>query len=104
MLAKHPLKVPVIVERAGPKTQQIAKKKFLVPRDLCMGQMSDVIRKQLHLRAEDALFLFVGGPPGRGTLASVTSTVGSAHSQHADEDCFLYIIYNQENYFGAPLT
>jgi large subunit ribosomal protein L40e len=103
MLIKHPGKVPVIVERAEghPEVQQIDRKKFLVPRDFLMAQVSAIIRKRLHLRPGDALCLFIGGPPGSGTLASATSTVSCAHTQHADEDGLLYITYNFENSFGA---
>ena len=103
MLIKHPGKVPVIVERAEgyPDVPQVDRKKFLLPRDFLMAQVFAIIRKRLHLLPGDALCVFIGGPPGRGTLASATSTISSAHSQHADEDGLLYITYNFENYFGA---
>ena len=98
MLAKHPGKVPVIVERAGGVTdlEEIDRKKFLVPRDMCMGQMACIIRKRLHLPQEQALFLFMGAK-----IMSVSATMANTHAQHADDDGFLYITFNIENTFGA---
>ncbi|TTV42334.1 Gamma-aminobutyric acid receptor-associated protein [Bagarius yarrelli] len=57
---KYPDRVPVIVEKA-PKARigDLDKKKYLVPSDLTVGQFYFLIRKRIHLRAEDALFFFV---------------------------------------------
>jgi GABA(A) receptor-associated protein len=98
MLEKHPGKVPVIVERAAGATdlEQIDRKKFLVPRDMCIGQMACVIRKRLHLPPEQALYLFVGGK-----IKSVSSSLASVYAQDADADGFLYITFNRENTFGG---
>ncbi|XP_071277008.1 gamma-aminobutyric acid receptor-associated protein isoform X3 [Agelaius tricolor] len=53
---KYPDRVPVIVEKA-PKARigDLDKKKYLVPSDLTVGQFYFLIRKRIHLRAEDAL-------------------------------------------------
>nr|ACI69225.1 Gamma-aminobutyric acid receptor-associated protein [Salmo salar] len=63
---KYPDRVPVIVEKA-PKARigDLDKKKYLVPSDLTVGQFYFLIRKRIHLRAEDALFFFVNNviPP-----------------------------------------
>uniref|UniRef100_A0A8C9KWV8 Gamma-aminobutyric acid receptor-associated protein n=1 Tax=Serinus canaria TaxID=9135 RepID=A0A8C9KWV8_SERCA len=59
----HPRRIfpsQVIVEKA-PKARigDLDKKKYLVPSDLTVGQFYFLIRKRIHLRAEDALFFFV---------------------------------------------
>uniref|UniRef100_A0A8C9UWR5 Gamma-aminobutyric acid receptor-associated protein-like 1-like n=1 Tax=Scleropages formosus TaxID=113540 RepID=A0A8C9UWR5_SCLFO len=68
---KYPDRVPVIVEKA-PKARigDLDKKKYLVPSDLTVGQFYFLIRKRIHLRAEDALFFFVNNviPPTSATM------------------------------------
>jgi len=98
MITKHPNKVPVIVECADGaiEAEQIDRKKFLVPREMCMGQMSCIIRKHLHLPPEQALYLFVNN-----RILPTTADISSVHIQHADDDGFLYIAFNTENTFGG---
>ncbi|KAA8579131.1 hypothetical protein FQN60_007251 [Etheostoma spectabile] len=80
---KYPDRVPVIVEKA-PKARigDLDKKKYLVPSDLTVGQFYFLIRKRIHLRAEDALFFFV-------------------NNEHHEEDFFLYIAYSDESVYGS---
>uniref|UniRef100_A0AAY4EG14 Uncharacterized protein n=1 Tax=Denticeps clupeoides TaxID=299321 RepID=A0AAY4EG14_9TELE len=81
---KYPDRVPVIVEKA-PKARigDLDKKKYLVPSDLTVGQFYFLIRKRIHLRAEDALFFFVNNviPPTSATMGRVTFLM-SASAQH----------------------
>ncbi|XP_017705906.1 PREDICTED: gamma-aminobutyric acid receptor-associated protein isoform X1 [Rhinopithecus bieti] len=64
----------VIVEKA-PKARigDLDKKKYLVPSDLTVGQFYFLIRKRIHLRAEDALFFFVNNviPPTSATMGQL---------------------------------
>uniref|UniRef100_A0A674IWF1 GABA type A receptor-associated protein n=1 Tax=Terrapene triunguis TaxID=2587831 RepID=A0A674IWF1_9SAUR len=48
-------------------------KKYLVPSDLTVGQFYFLIRKRIHLRAEDALFFFVNNviPPTSATMGQL---------------------------------
>ena len=96
--AKHPDRIPVIVEkRAGDKQlPDIDKKKFLVPADLSVGQFMYVIRKRIKLSPEQAIFLFVA----HGTVPPSVSTLQAVYDQHKDEDGFLYLTYSGENFFG----
>ena len=73
---KHPDRIPIICEKVDKSPiVDIDKKKYLVPRDLTIGQFICVIRKRLKLAAEMALFLFVDGviPPGNALLHQVYS-------------------------------
>ncbi|KAF3837055.1 hypothetical protein F7725_004519 [Dissostichus mawsoni] len=122
---KYPDRVPVIVEKA-PKARigDLDKKKYLVPSDLTVGQFYFLIRKRIHLRAEDALF-FVNNviPPTSATMGllyqarlifyltdhvviHVLSHIEilcflSISQEHHEEDFFLYIAYSDESVYGS---
>ena len=126
ILAKHPTRIPVIVEkREGDKSlSDIDKKKFLVPNDLTIGQFVYVIRKRINLAPEQAIFLFVNSgvlPPSVAALQQVALSGPAAlpssvrflcahrwprplpqvYDQYKDEDGFLYMLYSGENTFGC---
>uniref|UniRef100_A0A3B3IBU4 GABA(A) receptor-associated protein b n=1 Tax=Oryzias latipes TaxID=8090 RepID=A0A3B3IBU4_ORYLA len=90
---KYPDRVPVIVEKA-PKARigDLDKKKYLVPSDLTVGQFYFLIRKRIHLRAEDALFFFVNN-----VIPPTSATMGLLYQEHHEEDFFLYIAYSDES-------
>ena len=94
---KYPDLVPVICERMNnsnvPESQR---RKYLVPRDITMGQFKYVIRKRIDLRPDQALFVFVH----QSVLAPTNALVTDIHKENADEDGFLYMIYSGENTFG----
>lgn len=94
---KYPDRVPVICEKS-PKQMtmpDLDKKKYLVPRDLTLGQLIYVIRKRLKLEASEALFLFINGH-----ILSTYSLLGDAYEEHSDVDGFLYVKYSKESTFG----
>uniref|UniRef100_A0A670Z6E2 GABA type A receptor-associated protein n=13 Tax=Bifurcata TaxID=1329961 RepID=A0A670Z6E2_PSETE len=94
---KYPDRVPVIVEKA-PKARigDLDKKKYLVPSDLTVGQFYFLIRKRIHLRAEDALFFFVNN-----VIPPTSATMGQLYQEHHEEDFFLYIAYSDESVYGS---
>jgi GABA(A) receptor-associated protein len=98
VLNRYPDRVPIICEKSSAASKDcpdIDKKKYLVPRDLNMGQFLYVIRKRLKLAPEKAIFLFVGN-----SIAPSTSTINQIYSYNRDEDGFLYVTYSLENVFG----
>ncbi|XP_006903411.1 PREDICTED: uncharacterized protein LOC102849623 [Elephantulus edwardii] len=101
---KYPDRVPVIVEKAPkPRIGDVDKKKYLVPSDLTVGQFYFLIRKRIHLRAEDALFFFVNN-----VIPPTSATMGQLYQEHHEEDFFLYIAYsdetrNRKEPFSLPL-
>ena len=98
VLEKYPDRVPIICEKsrtASKDCPDIDKKKYLVPRDLTMGQFLYVVRKRMNIPAEKAIFLFVGN-----TIAPSTSLISDVYNYHVDKDGFLYITYSYENVFG----
>jgi GABA(A) receptor-associated protein len=100
VLQKYPDRLPIICEKAktAKDCPDIDKKKYLIPRDLTMGQFIYVVRKRLSLAPEKAIFLFVGN-----SIAPSTSCINEIYNYHKDVDGFLYITYSFENVFGFHL-
>ena len=87
--------IPVIIEQ-GPNTDiAIDKRKYLVPKDLTIGQLIHVVRKRIKLQPEKALFLFVNN-----TIPPTSTLLQVIYEEHKSDDNFLYIQYCFENTFG----
>ncbi len=97
LLTKYPDKVPVILERhQGSAIAEMVNRKFLVPRDLSVGQFQFMIRKRISLPATDALYLFF-----HNELPSMSMTMGELYVQyHSPEDSLLHGVYASECTFG----
>lgn len=96
VLQKYTDRIPVIVEKAkGSVITDIDNRKFLVPKDLTVGQFIWVIRKRIRLAPEQAIFIFVDN-----TLPPQTETLSQVYEKHVDPDGFLYVIYSGESVFG----
>lgn len=95
---KYPDRVPIIVERAEGcvNIEEITKHKYLVPKDLTMGQLTYVIRKKIpKMEAHIGMFIFLNKEmPSNGDMIDVI------YNRYADEDGFLYVEYSGENTFG----
>ncbi len=95
---RFPGRVPVLVLRhpgAAPDVPRLPKSKFLVPRDLSLGQFIYVVRHQMKMATEKALFIFVDNVlPTTGTIMS------ELYAQHKSPDGFLRVVYTSESTFG----
>lgn len=94
----YPDKLPIICERSQKASSDcpfIDKKKYLIPRDLTVGQFIYVIRKRLRLPPEKALFLFINE-----TIPTTSQYMEVIYSRYKDSDGFLYVSYTFENTFG----
>jgi GABA(A) receptor-associated protein len=94
---KYPGRIPVFVFRLRDSTDipDIKKHKYLVPSDLTVGNFIYLIRKQLKLTPEKALYIFIGN-----TLPMSSMTMGQIYSLHRSEDGALRMFYTSENTFG----
>uniref|UniRef100_A0A1A7Y4D4 Gamma-aminobutyric acid receptor-associated protein-like 1 n=1 Tax=Iconisemion striatum TaxID=60296 RepID=A0A1A7Y4D4_9TELE len=95
--AKHPDKIPIIIDRASTsRAPELNKKKYLVPSNLTVGQLCFLIRQRMSLRPEEALFFFVNNslPPSSCPLSTL-------YEEHHEEDLFLYMTYSNESVYGA---
>ncbi|KAJ4893717.1 Pentatricopeptide repeat-containing protein [Raphanus sativus] len=96
IIAKYPTRIPVIAEKYS-KTDlpAIEKKKFLVPRDMSVGQFIYILSARLHLSPGKALFVFVNN-----TLPQTAALMDSVYETYKDEDGFVYMCYSSEKTFG----
>lgn len=97
ILEKYPEKIPVIVQKALNNTllPEIDKNKYLVPKDLSIGQFSYVIRKRIKLKPEDALFISI-----ENTIPPTSSILLQIYEEYKDKDGFLYVEISGESTFG----
>lgn len=98
IMSKYPDRVPFICQRSQKSFQDtpyIDKTKYLLPKDLTMGQFLYVIRKRLKLPSEKALFIFVDN-----YIPSTSQMAIDIYNRHKDPDGFLYLYYSCENTFG----
>jgi GABA(A) receptor-associated protein len=100
ILLSYPDKVPVICEKDNRvQNYNITKKKYLVHKDITVGQFMFIIRKQLETNNMNnggfGLFIFTNG-----TIPSIVETMGNVYKKYKDDDGYLYINYAFENTFG----
>lgn len=96
MINKYNNKIPVICEKPKKvKVPDISKTKFLVSRDLTIGQFIFIIRKFIDINENTALFIFIGDyiPPNSACISDI-------YNYHKESDGFLYITYSIESTFG----
>jgi GABA(A) receptor-associated protein len=94
---RYPSKVPIFVIKSknSHDIPDLTKHKFLAPSDLTLGQFIFIIRKQLKLPPEKALFVFINN-----TLPISSAFLSELHANHKDKDGALRMIYTSENTFG----
>ncbi|XP_038721859.1 autophagy-related protein 8i-like [Tripterygium wilfordii] len=96
IISKYPDRVPVIIERySRTDLPEMEKTKFLVPRDMSVGQFIHILSSRLHLRPGKALFVFV-----KNTLPQTASHMDFIYETFKDDDGFLYMCYSSEKTFG----
>lgn len=93
VLRKYPDRVPVIIDEQSDFT--IDRKKYLIPREMTLGNFSAYIRKQIHLEKSEAMFILING-----VLPPISSTIETLYIMHVKEDRLLHIILKKENTFG----
>lgn len=98
VLTKYPDRKPIICEKLSNQRDlpDIDKKKYLVPNELTVGQFLYIIRQRLHLRSEEAIFLFINNK-----IVSSSANIEQIYYQEREPDGFLYVKYSKENIFGS---
>ena len=97
VITKFPDRIPIVCEKnkLDMTCPDIDKHKYLVPRDITIGQFIFVIRKRINLAPNDALFLFINN-----SIFSSNITINSIYDANKNEDGFLYVTYSKESTFG----
>ena len=93
--SKFPDRIPIIVERGSKNIEDIDKNKYLVPKDLTVGQFMYVIRKRIHLTPDQAFYIFINN-----TIPTTSELICVEYNQKKADDGFLYITYSGESTFG----
>tara|TARA_B100000029_G_C16716902_1_gene645423 strand:+ start:72 stop:452 length:381 start_codon:yes stop_codon:yes gene_type:complete len=98
IMEKYPNRIPVICERSHDSDiPNIDKNKYLVPKDLTIGQFLFVIRKRIKLPPMKAIFLFIGE---QYIIPPTSHLMSIVYDAYKDSDGYLYIKYSGENTFG----
>jgi GABA(A) receptor-associated protein len=96
ILEKYPDRIPIIIEKDKKcKLKNIDKNKYLVPKNMTLGQFIYVIRKRIDIDSSEALFFFINN-----ILCNNTQNINEIYNTYKDNDGFLYIVYTSENTFG----
>lgn len=95
---KYSDKIPIIIEKSDTSAQlpNIDKQKFLMQREITIGQLLYIIRSKINLDQSESIFLLVNN----NTFPSTTATIGNVYDEHGDKDGFLYITYSSQQTFG----
>ena len=94
-------KVPVIIKPYNQNSPELLKHKFLVNKDLNIGEFLYVIRKQFQTKQNEAVFLFFKNKllMSHVSMLEIEQEVLS----DANSDGFVYIVMSTENTFGYLL-
>ena len=93
---KYPDRIPIIVQKHySCELPEVDKCKYLVPKDMTMGQFLFVIRKRIKLDPSKALFIMVDD-----SMVTGSHNISIIYDDNHDEDGFLYVTYTTENTFG----
>jgi len=103
--ARYTDRVPIIVERAKNEKNlgALDKKKYLVPGEVTVAQFTYIIRKRMKMDHTTAMYVFVETTEDEKKsfiLPPTSSTLTSIYRDYADDDGFLYVTYNGENFSG----
>ena len=98
ILREYNNRLPIICERAPNSNLQTLKKtKFLVPADMIVSQFQFIIRRNLDLEEESALYLITS----KNITLTGDRTVMEIYNTYKDkEDNFLYLYYASELTWG----
>lgn len=98
MYNKYPDRICVIVEKSDNSINipDIDRSKFLVPKDLTIGDFMYVLRKRIHLSPDKSIYLFINNL----VMPTISSTFIELYENHKHKDGFLYIYYAGESTFG----
>ena len=70
--------------------------KFVVPSQITVGELMNVVRKRIELSAETSMFFFIN----ENIMACSSHILGDLYDKYKNEDDLLLIYYCGENTFG----
>lgn len=93
---KYPNMLPVILETGGSVPVTLEKTRYLVPSGTTVGKLLYEVRRDMRLRAEQAVFLMTES----GIMPPTCFMLSEVYERHANHDGFLYLLVSNENVFG----
>ena len=98
VLNKYPDKIPVICEvhKSVENIIILPNNKYLVPKDLSIGQFLITLRKKIRMTADQSLFLF----NDKNSLFPTTQLLSAAYAENKDDDGFIYFTVSIQAAFG----
>lgn len=101
--SQFPGRIGVIVEksrRARSDLPPLDRSKFLVPNELPVGSLMQVLRKRMDLQPDQAIFLFAQSKNGKAVTPPVGTTMLELWNAYREDDGFVYLSYSAEATFG----
>lgn len=96
--SKFPGKIPIFVTKSSNSIDipDLPKHKFLASSKLSVGQFIYIIRRQISLPPEKAIFIFVDN-----ILPTSTTLLSELYKNYRSQDGALRMTYTSENTFGC---
>ena len=100
LLAMNPERVPIIIlrDKSGDSLAHVSEFKVLLPETYKVGNLMEMIRKDLKLQDDNSIFLFAGG-----RQLNLGSALATVYSNCRDKDGFLYVYYTNVATFGSQI-
>ena len=94
---KYPFRIPIICERYQKSIHlpNIKKTKYLVHQDLTIGHFLYIIRQNIAILPETAIYISINNIIPPTSISMIT-----LYENYKDDDGFLYVNYSTENTFG----
>lgn len=99
ILSKEQLsdKLPIIVEKSeNCSLPNINNKKFIVRKNLTVGSLIYILRKNTNIKDYEGVYLFINDK----IIPKLSDTIEYLYEKYKDDDGFLYFTYCTENIFG----
>ena len=98
ILSTYPNRLPIICEKApNSDIPSIQKTKYLVPSDMSANQFQFLIRRNINLNQNSALYLITD----KGITLTLSQTMMEVYNNNKDkQDNFLYLYYASELTWG----
>ena len=93
---KYPDRIQVYVNKKEKSdVQDLTRHKYLVPKQMTLGNFVYILRKNIQLTSDKAIFVFVDN-----IIPPTSESMNTLYEKHANEDGFMYVIYSGESTFG----
>ena len=100
LLIKYKETVPVILEKSKTDKilQSIEKTKYIIPLKTTVGDILQIIRKQMNINDSVSIYIMVGD--NNKIMLCGSQSINQIYKEHKNDDGFLYLEYCGENVFG----